>query len=197
MLHGDRRPEVGSGLRFGPVLALMPPGFNLKAPSPIETVTKVRDDPGPLDFEKRVDAHRRDIIAIDSSAVPGFRCAQVPYSNNDMKNGTMKNPRSGRPPVVGDQYHGQHPDHPGVRDARAGAAPVAGVAPAAKETCRSRRATFFQDRSDKYDAGSGHRCELQNVSHRRSEGRLRDRPTPTVKTSKRREQGPRLRSQVR
>jgi membrane protease subunit HflK len=160
--------QVGVVLRFGQFSRVLPPGFHLKAPSPIETVTKV-EMTQVRSISDNVSMLTRDenIIAIDFNVQYQVSDARkFLYSNNDIENGTMKNASEAAVrSVVGANIMDNILTTPGVDTPAPAQAPVAGVAPAAKETLQQQTRDILQTTLDKYDAGilvTG--VSFQNVS---------------------------------
>jgi membrane protease subunit HflK len=160
--------QVGVVLRFGQFSRVLPPGFHLKAPSPIETVTKV-EMTQVRSISDNVSMLTRDenIIAIDFNVQYQVSDARkFLYSNNDIENGTMKNASEAAVrSVVGANIMDNILTTPGVDTPAPAQAPVAGVAPAAKETLQQQTRDILQATLDKYDAGilvTG--VSFQNVS---------------------------------
>ncbi|MGY3230016.1 membrane protease subunit HflK [Luteibacter sp. HA06] len=160
--------QVGVVLRFGQFSRVLPPGFHLKAPSPIETVTKV-EMTQVRSISDNVSMLTRDenIIAIDFNVQYQVSDARkFLYSNNDIENGTMKNASEAAVrSVVGANIMDNILTTPGVDTPTPAQAPVAGVAPAAKETLQQQTRDILQATLDKYDAGilvTG--VSFQNVS---------------------------------
>lgn len=160
--------QVGVVLRFGQFTRVLPPGFHLKAPSPIETVTKV-EMTQVRSISDNVSMLTRDenIIAIDFNVQYQVSDARkFLYSNNDIENGTMKNASEAAVrSVVGANIMDNILTTPGVDTPAPAQAPVAGVAPAAKETLQQQTRDILQATLDKYDAGilvTG--VSFQNVS---------------------------------
>lgn len=160
--------QVGVVLRFGQFSRVLPPGFHLKAPSPVETVTKV-EMTQVRSISDNVSMLTRDenIIAIDFNVQYQVSDARkFLYSNNDIENGTMKNASEAAVrSVVGANIMDNILTTPGVDTPTPAQAPVAGVAPAAKETLQQQTRDILQATLDKYDAGilvTG--VSFQNVS---------------------------------
>jgi membrane protease subunit HflK len=160
--------QVGVVLRFGQFSRVLPPGFHLKAPSPIETVTKV-EMTQVRSISDNVSMLTRDenIIAIDFNVQYQVSDARkFLYSNNDIENGTMKNASEAAVrSVVGANIMDNILTTPGVDTPTPAQAPVAGVAPAAKETLQQQTRDILQATLDMYDAGilvTG--VSFQNVS---------------------------------
>ncbi|HVI54349.1 MAG TPA: FtsH protease activity modulator HflK [Luteibacter sp.] len=160
--------QVGVVLRFGQFSRVLPPGFHLKAPSPVETVTKV-EMTQVRSISDNVSMLTRDenIIAIDFNVQYQVSDARkFLYSNNDIENGTMKNASEAAVrSVVGANIMDNILTTPGVDTPAPAQAPVAGVAPAAKETLQQQTRDILQATLDKYDAGilvTG--VSFQNVS---------------------------------
>jgi membrane protease subunit HflK len=160
--------QVGVVLRFGQFSRVLPPGFHLKVPSPIETVTKV-EMTQVRSISDNVSMLTRDenIIAIDFNVQYQVSDARkFLYSNNDIENGTMKNASEAAVrSVVGANIMDNILTTPGVDTPTPAQAPVAGVAPAAKETLQQQTRDILQATLDKYDAGilvTG--VSFQNVS---------------------------------
>ena len=160
--------QVGVVLRFGQFSRVLPPGFHLKAPSPIETVTKV-EMTQVRSISDNVSMLTRDenIIAIDFNVQYQVSDARkFLYSNNDIENGTMKNASEAAVrSVVGANIMDNILTTPGVDTPAPAQAPVAGVAPAAKETLQQQTRDILQATLDMYDAGilvTG--VSFQNVS---------------------------------
>jgi len=160
--------QVGVVLRFGQFSRVLPPGFHLKAPSPIETVTKV-EMTQVRSISDNVSMLTRDenIIAIDFNVQYQVSDARkFLYSNNDVENGTMKNASEAAVrSVVGANIMDNILTTPGVDTPAPAQAPVAGVAPAAKETLQQQTRDILQATLDMYDAGilvTG--VSFQNVS---------------------------------
>lgn len=160
--------QVGVVLRFGQFSRVLPPGFHLKAPSPVETVTKV-EMTQVRSISDNVSMLTRDenIIAIDFNVQYQVSDARkFLYSNNDVENGTMKNASEAAVrSVVGANIMDNILTTPGVDTPAPAQAPVAGVAPAAKETLQQQTRDILQATLDMYDAGilvTG--VSFQNVS---------------------------------
>ena len=160
--------QVGVVLRFGQFSRVLPPGFHLKAPSPVETVTKV-EMTQVRSISDNVSMLTRDenIIAIDFNVQYQVSDARkFLYSNNDIENGTMKNASEAAVrSVVGANIMDNILTTPGVDTPAPAQAPVAGVAPAAKETLQQQTRDILQATLDMYDAGilvTG--VSFQNVS---------------------------------
>jgi membrane protease subunit HflK len=160
--------QVGVVLRFGQFSRVLPPGFHLKAPSPVETVTKV-EMTQVRSISDNVSMLTRDenIIAIDFNVQYQVSDARkFLYANNDIENGTMKNAAEAAVrSVVGANIMDNILTTPGVDTPAPAQAPVAGVAPAAKETLQQQTRDILQATLDKYDAGilvTG--VSFQNVS---------------------------------
>jgi len=160
--------QVGVVLRFGQFARILPPGFHLKAPSPIETVTKV-ETTQVRSVSDNVSMLTRDenIIAIDFNVQYQVSDARkFLYSNNDIENGTMKNASEAAVrSVVGANIMDNILTTPGVDTPTPAQASAAGVAPAAKETLQQQTRDILQATLDKYDAGilvTG--VSFQNVS---------------------------------
>ena len=160
--------QVGVVLRFGQFSRVLPPGFHLKAPSPIETVTKV-EMTQVRSISDNVSMLTRDenIIAIDFNVQYQVSDARkFLYSNNDVENGTMKNASEAAVrSVVGANIMDNILTTPGADTPAPAQAPVAGVAPAAKETLQQQTRDILQATLDMYDAGilvTG--VSFQNVS---------------------------------
>ena len=160
--------QVGVVLRFGQFSRVLPPGFHLKAPSPIETVTKV-ETTQVRSVSDNVSMLTRDenIIAIDFNVQYQVSDARkFLYSNADGVEVTMKNAAEAAVrSVVGANIMDNILTTPGVDTPAPAQAPVAGVAPAAKETLQQQTRDILQATLDKYDAGvlvTG--VSFQNVS---------------------------------
>jgi membrane protease subunit HflK len=160
--------QVGVVLRFGQFSRVLPPGFHLKAPSPVETVTKV-EMTQVRSISDNVSMLTRDenIIAIDFNVQYQVSDARkFLYSNNDIENGTMKNASEAAVrSVVGANIMDNILTTPGVDAPAPSQAPATGVAPAAKETLQQQTRDILQATLDKYDAGiliTG--VSFQNVS---------------------------------
>ena len=160
--------QVGVVLRFGEFSRVLPPGFHLKAPSPVETVTKV-ETTQVRSVSDNVSMLTRDenIIAIDFNVQYQVSDARkFLYSNADGVEVTMKNAAEAAVrSVVGANIMDNILTTPGVDTPAPAQAPVAGVAPAAKETLQQQTRDILQATLDKYDAGvlvTG--VSFQNVS---------------------------------
>ena len=149
--------QVGVVLRFGEFSRILPPGFHLKAPSPIETVTKV-ETTQIRSISDNVSMLTRDenIIAIDFNVQYQVADARkFLYSNADIENGgTISSAAEAAVrSVVGANIMDNILTTPGSDPAAPDQAPVAGVAPAAKETLQQQTRDILQATLDKYDAG--------------------------------------------
>lgn len=148
--------QVGVVLRFGQFSRILPPGFHLKAPSPIETVTKV-ETTQVRSISDNVSMLTRDenIIAIDFNVQYQVADARkFLYSNADVENGTIANAAEAAVrSVVGANVMDNILTTPGVDNPAPDQAPAQGVAPAAKETLQQQTRDILQDTLDKYDAG--------------------------------------------
>ncbi|WP_051938920.1 protease modulator HflK [Luteibacter sp. 9135] len=160
--------QVGVVLRFGQFSRILPPGFHLKAPSPIETVTKV-ETTQVRSVSDNVSMLTRDenIIAIDFNVQYQVSDARkFLYSNADREENTIHNAAEAAVrSVVGANIMDNILTTPGVDTPAPDQAPVAGVAPAAKETLQQQTRDILQATLDKYDAGimvTG--VSFQNVS---------------------------------
>jgi membrane protease subunit HflK len=146
--------QVGVVLRFGQFSRVLPPGFHLKAPSPIETVTKV-EMTQVRSLSDNVSMLTRDenIIAIDFNVQYQVSDARkFLYSNNDIENGTMKNASEAAVrSVVGANIMDNILTSPGLDTPEP--TQVAGVAPQVKETLQQQAREILQETLDKYDAG--------------------------------------------
>lgn len=149
--------QVGVVLRFGEFERILTPGFHLKAPSPIETVTKV-ETTQIRSISDNVSMLTRDenIIAIDFNVQYQVSDARkFLYSNADIENGgTISSAAEAAVrSVVGANIMDNILTTPGSDPAAPDQAPVAGVAPAAKETLQQQTRDILQATLDKYDAG--------------------------------------------
>ncbi|URL57189.1 FtsH protease activity modulator HflK [Luteibacter flocculans] len=160
--------QVGVVLRFGQFSRILPPGFHLKAPSPVETVTKV-ETTQVRSVSDNVSMLTRDenIIAIDFNVQYQVSDARkFLYSNADRDENTIHNAAEAAVrSVVGANIMDNILTTPGVDTPAPAQAPVAGVAPAAKETLQQQTRDILQATLDKYDAGilvTG--VSFQNVS---------------------------------
>jgi membrane protease subunit HflK len=160
--------QVGVVLRFGQFSRILPPGFHLKAPSPIETVTKV-ETTQVRSVSDNVSMLTRDenIIAIDFNVQYQVSDARkFLYSNADREENTIHNAAEAAVrSVVGANIMDNILTTPGVDTPAPDQAPAAGVAPAAKETLQQQTRDILQATLDKYDAGimvTG--VSFQNVS---------------------------------
>ncbi|GAA0907289.1 FtsH protease activity modulator HflK [Rothia nasimurium] len=148
--------QVGVVLRFGQFSRILPPGFHLKAPAPIETVTKV-ETTQVRSISDNVSMLTRDenIIAIDFNVQYQVADARkFLYSNADVENGTIANAAEAAVrSVVGANVMDNILTTPGVDSPAPDQAPVTGVAPAAKETLQQQTRDILQATLDKYDAG--------------------------------------------
>lgn len=158
--------QVGVVLRFGEFSRILPPGFHVKAPSPIETVTKV-EMTQVRSISDNVSMLTRDenIIAIDFNVQYQVADARkFLYSNSDVENSTIHNAAEAAVrSVVGANIMDNILTTPGV-DTPAPAS-AAGIAPQAKETLQQQTRDILQSTLDKYDAGvvvTG--VSFQNVS---------------------------------
>ncbi|MDF3981809.1 FtsH protease activity modulator HflK [Luteibacter sp. PPL201] len=148
--------QVGVVLRFGQFSRILPPGFHLKAPSPIETVTKV-ETTQVRSISDNVSMLTRDenIIAIDFNVQYQVSDARkFLYANADVENGTIPNAAEAAVrSVVGANVMDNILTTPGTDTPAPDQAPVAGVAPQAKETLQQQTRDILQATLDKYDAG--------------------------------------------
>ncbi|KAF1009440.1 MAG: Modulator of FtsH protease HflK [Luteibacter sp.] len=148
--------QVGVVLRFGEFSRILPPGFHLKAPSPIETVTKV-ETTQIRSISDNVSMLTRDenIIAIDFNVQYQVADARkFLYSNADIENGTISSAAEAAVrSVVGANIMDNILTTPGADPTAPDQAPAAGVAPAAKETLQQQTRDILQATLDKYDAG--------------------------------------------
>jgi len=148
--------QVGVVLRFGQFSRILPPGFHLKAPSPIESVTKV-ETTQVRSISDNVSMLTRDenIITIDFNVQYQVSDARkFLYSNADVENGTIPNAAEAAVrSVVGANAMDNILTTPGTDTPAPDQAPVAGVAPQAKETLQQQTRDILQATLDKYDAG--------------------------------------------
>ena len=148
--------QVGVVLRFGEFSRILPPGFHLKAPSPIETVTKV-ETTQVRSVSDNVSMLTRDenIIAIDFNVQYQVSDARkFLYSNADSEEGTIHNAAEAAVrSVVGANVMDRILTTPGVETPAPDQAKAVGVAPAAKETLQQQTRDILQATLDKYDAG--------------------------------------------
>jgi modulator of FtsH protease HflK len=148
--------QVGVVLRFGQFSRMLPPGFHLKAPAPIETVTKV-ETTQVRSISDNVSMLTRDenIIAIDFNVQYQVADARkFLFSNADVENTTIRNAAEAAVrSVVGANLMDNILTTPGVDAPAPEQAPAAGVAPQAKETLQQQTRDILQATLDKYDAG--------------------------------------------
>ncbi|UPG87306.1 FtsH protease activity modulator HflK [Luteibacter aegosomatis] len=148
--------QVGVVLRFGQFSRILPPGFHLKAPSPIESVTKV-ETTQVRSISDNVSMLTRDenIITIDFNVQYQVSDARkFLYSNADVENGTIPNAAEAAVrSVVGANAMDNILTTPGTDTPAPDQAPVAGVATQAKETLQQQTRDILQATLDKYDAG--------------------------------------------
>jgi modulator of FtsH protease HflK len=155
--------QVGVVLRFGEFSRVLPPGMHLKAPNPIETVTKV-ETTQVRTVSDNVSMLTRDenIIAIDFnvqyqvSDARKFLFSNADNAENMLKNAAEAAVRS----VVGANAMdnilttGAEPVPATASTAAAAPAPVVvDATPAAKETLQQQTRAILQSTLDMYDSG--------------------------------------------
>jgi modulator of FtsH protease HflK len=147
--------QVGVVLRFGQFARVLPPGMHLKAPNPIETVTKV-ETTQVRTVSDTVSMLTRDenIIAIDFniqyqvSDARKFLFSNADNAENMLKNAAEAAVRS----VVGANAMDNILTTPGA-DASPAQAPGADASPEAKETLQQQTRSILQSTLDMYDSG--------------------------------------------
>lgn len=146
--------QVGVVLRFGAFSRVLPPGFHLKAPSPIETVTKVEmTQVRSLSDSVSMLTRDENIISIDFNVQYQISDARkFLYSNNDIELSTMRDASEAAVrSVVGANIMDNILTSPGVDAPQP--AQAAGVPPQVKETLQQQAREILQETLDKYDAG--------------------------------------------
>ncbi|MGF6493331.1 membrane protease subunit HflK [Luteibacter sp. 621] len=147
--------QVGVVLRFGQFARVLPPGMHLKAPNPIETVTKV-ETTQVRTVSDTVSMLTRDenIIAIDFnvqyqvSDARKFLFSNADNAENMLKNAAEAAVRS----VVGANAMDNILTTPGAEAAPA-QAPGVDATPEAKETLQQQTLSILQSTLDMYDSG--------------------------------------------
>jgi membrane protease subunit HflK len=147
--------QVGVVLRFGQFARVLPPGMHLKAPNPIETVTKV-ETTQVRTVSDTVSMLTRDenIIAIDFnvqyqvSDARKFLFSNADNAENMLKNAAEAAVRS----VVGANAMDNILTTPGA-DATPAQAPGSDATPEAKETLQQQTRSILQGTLDMYDSG--------------------------------------------
>ncbi|TCV94835.1 protease FtsH subunit HflK [Luteibacter rhizovicinus] len=147
--------QVGVVLRFGQFSRMLPPGFHLKIPSPVETVTKVETTQvRSLSDNVRMLTRDENIITVDFNVQ--FQVSDARkflFSNRDPEGTIRQAAEAAVRSVVGANVMDNILTSPGVDTPAPTQAAVPGVAPEVRETLQQQTRDILQATLDEYDAG--------------------------------------------